>query len=186
MSSAESSVMRAIRQGALGMATCLLLPDVALAQSLKAAFQGQQDDRLRVQAICEAQYKNAQFYPLEDSKKYRYMVSDRGIQAISPQVVQQSSGVYMCDRGGIEAPMRVGSEYKSDFPICLIHECLLSPLPMPVKGASGYRVTRVLEIDQCLSSALFGEKCLFLYESINGGAVTRHVLAWRAIVPGGK
>jgi hypothetical protein len=91
----DSSVSRAVTQGVLGMATCLLLSDVALAQSLKAAFQAQKDDRVRVQAICEAQYRNAQFHPLEDSKRYRYMVSDRGIQAINPQVVQQSSGAYI-------------------------------------------------------------------------------------------
>jgi len=106
-----SSVSCVLTQGALGMATCLLLHDVALAQSLKAGFQAQQDDRVRVQAICEAQYRNAQFHPLDDYKTYRYMVSKRGVQAISPEVIQQSSGTFKCDRGEFEAPLALNEQY---------------------------------------------------------------------------
>jgi hypothetical protein len=62
------------------------------AQPLAETYKRQEELRLRVAEICDAQYEKAQYHPVEGQEDLRYMISAKGVQAIKAVVIPASSG----------------------------------------------------------------------------------------------
>ena len=85
------------------------------AQPLVETYKRQEENRIRVEKICQSQFEKAQYQPVEGQEEdLRYMISAKGVQAIKAAVVpSKSGGSYMCDRGSYEQPMLLGRTYRS-------------------------------------------------------------------------
>jgi len=75
----------------------------------------QQLNRERVLAICKKQHEAAKYWSIDEDNNLRYMITPQGVQGILPDVVQQSSGKYKCQRGDMDKPIPVGKTYKDHY-----------------------------------------------------------------------
>ena len=135
--------------------------------SLVEIYKSQEQERIRVSGICRGQYQQAQYHQYndeltggpyreestEDSPIYRFMVSDKGVQAISPYAIAQANGKFKCKRGEHELTKALGKTYASSHTgICNTR----------TKTCTTYVVKTRLEIEPCLDEGV--EKlCLFAY-----------------------
>lgn len=186
-------------------------PAQAQIEPLDQKFKNQQTDREKTLEMCKKQYAGAAYlYSREKSDKgalapspvfgdgvdtdgFRFMVTSRGVQGISPSVVQQSSGKWKCERGSIESPMALGKEYSKTRPLYTQTSSppgcrpfvILPPYPgrplVPFdpfarpcsKRLTGYETSRrMVKDEECRN----GLRCLVLYRNTNGGKTSRDVI----------
>lgn len=186
-------------------------PAQAQIEPLDQKFKNQQSDRGKTLEICRKQYAGAAYlYSREKSDKgplapsplfgdeidtdgFRFMVTSRGVQGISPSVVQQPSGKWKCERGSIESPMVLGKEYSKTRPLYTQTSSppgcrplvILPPYPgrslvsfdpfaRPCsKRLAGYETSRrMIKDEECRN----GLRCLVLYRNTNGGKASRDVI----------
>jgi hypothetical protein len=146
------------------------------AQPLAETYKRQEELRLRVAEICDAQYEKAQYHPVEGQEDLRYMISAKGVQAIKAVVIPASSGgSYKCDRGRYEQPMLLGRTYTS-------RNCsFLDP-----SRCAGVKRER-LELEPCVVRVIGDLKittsCLTSYTQFDGGLVDKQTLAARLVPP---
>jgi hypothetical protein len=121
------------------------------------------------------------------------MVTSRGVQGISPSVIQQSSGKWKCERGSIESPMVLGKEYSKTRPLYTQTSSppgcrplvILPPYPgrslVPFdpfarpcsKRLTGYETSRRMIKDEDCRNSL---RCLVIYRNTNGGKTSRDII----------
>lgn len=93
----------------------LLFESGLQAQPLVETYKRQEELRLRVAEICDAQFEKAQYHPVKgQDEDLRWMISAKGVQAIKAVVIPaRSGGSYKCARGSYEQPMLLGRTYTS-------------------------------------------------------------------------
>ena len=169
-------------------------PAQAQIEPLDQKFKNQQSDREKTLEICKKQYAGAAYlYSREKSDKgvlapspvfsheidtdgFRFMVTSRGVQGISPSVVQQSSGKWKCERGSIESPMVLGKEYSKTRPLYMQTSSPpgCRPFVRPCsKKLIGYETSRRMVKDEECGNGL---RCLVLYRNIDSGKTSRHII----------
>jgi hypothetical protein len=176
------------------------------AQPLKETYKRQEELRLRVAEICNAQYEKAQYRPVEGQEEdLRYMISAKGVQAIKAVVIHaRPGGPYKCDRGRYEQPMLLGRTYTTSLalrPSKFMARCpyLWNDFFPPAECASGV-VKERLELEPCaildtlegVMARSRGESymhptietsCLISYIQFNDGFVEKRTLAFRRLPP---
>ena len=162
------------------------------AQPLVETYKRQEELRLRVAEICDAQYERAQYSPVEGQEEdLRYMISAKGVQAIKAVVIHaRPGGSYKCDRGSYEQPMLLGRTYQSR---TFLSDERIVRCPLPLRGGilspsecSSVRKER-LELEPC-SVRIIGDQrittsCLISYIQFNDGLVEKRTLAFRRLPP---
>jgi hypothetical protein len=170
----------------------LLENNTAASQPILNRYNLQQDQRIRVQKICEEQYQRAAYVSTESyyvngwggeiGGRYRLMLTDKGVQAISPVVSQKRDGSFQCHRGDywpfrfFETPRLIGKEYER----------------RALRGFGGMltleeaiKMRRLDLIETRRSLVKFGEcpqeesiqgRCLFLIEGTHTGPVDRELV----------
>ena len=157
------------------------------AQPLAETYKRQEELRLRVAEICDAQYEKAQYHPVEGQEDLRYMISAKGVQAIKAVVIPASSGgSYKCDRGRYEQPMLLGRTYRSQTQPHVVSS------KWTARCLSGVRIGAIhpsecasvrkerLELEAC-SIGYKPATCLVSYTQFDDGIVTRRFLAARSL-----
>jgi hypothetical protein len=165
---------------------------------LDKKFESQVEDKEKTLAICKKQYESAAYLFVRPKKEgfegslnaigvasgleddfdgFRFIATPKGVQAISPSVVQQPSGKWKCERGSIDAPMLLGKEYIKNLPLLRL-DC--PPIPLSYRRwghscASGpvtYRSQkRMIKEERCRTSL----DCLVFYGQDGGGKASRTV-----------
>lgn len=153
---------------------------VRASPSLTDKYDNQQTEIERVKRICFKQYQQAKFHPAIDpnsefpnESKYRWIVSAKGVQAISPDVVDQNGGRYKCERGEYELPRALGKDYVSSVAgLC----GYLNPYSNNRKIRCSPPIIRKerFEIEQC--GVVILKSCLSVYKQWDNDHVTRTVL----------
>ena len=161
----------------------LLFESGLQAQPLVETYKRQEELRLRVAEICDAQFEKAQYHPVKgQDADLRWMISAKGVQAIKAVVIPaRSGGSYKCDRGSLwfngasyERPMLLGRTYTTSF------------LPFPRSSRRIVRRER-LELEPCVVRVIGGltitTSCLTSYTQFDGGLVDKQTLAARLVSP---
>jgi hypothetical protein len=173
------------------------------AQPLVETYKRQEELRLRVAEICDAQFEKAQYHPVEgQDEDLRWMISAKGVQAIKAVVIPRSGGSYKCGRERYEQPMLLGRTYttslaflSSDFRARCAYLLRSGMWVPPACTVSGVRKER-LELEPCsilgtvegVRARSRGESymhltietsCLISYTQLNDGLVNRSILAYR-------
>lgn len=151
---------------------------VRASPSLTDKYDNQQTELERVKSICFKQYQQAKFHPAIDPNSefpnestYRWIVTAKGVQAISPDVVEQNGGRYKCERGEYELPRALGKDFVSSVPVI----CLRNPYSNDRKIPCGPKFQKErFEIEQC--GVVILKSCLSVYKQWNKKHVTRTVL----------
>lgn len=166
---------------------------------LDKKFESQVEDKEKTLAICKKQYESAAYLFVRPKKEgfegalnafgvaagleddfdgFRFIATPKGVQAVSPSVVQQPSGKWKCARGSIDAPMLLGKEYIKKLPLLRL-DC--PPIPLSYRRwghscASGpvtYRSQkRMIKEERCRT----GLDCLVFYGQDEGGKASRTVI----------
>jgi hypothetical protein len=169
--------------------------NAARGQGVLDAYSRQQEQRRHTQKICEEQYQRAAYlskqgyYAGEDAGGlYRLMLTNKGVQAISPMVIQRIDGSFQCERGEHAGyPFRYFAK-----PLLLDqeHERLgYKGLPNASCGAFNIAELERLGRHECLAKYVYlirleecdlqknpSAKCLFVYTRITNGPVRRELL----------
>ena len=160
--------------------------------SLVEIYDNQAQERIRVSGICREQYLQAQYHQhndeltggpyrgesTEDSPIYRFMVSAKGVQAISPYVIAQTNGKFKCKRGEYELPKILGKDYAYINDRQVIWRLDLKELMDLCPGRRScptYTVRERLEIEPCLLEGV-EVSCLSVYRQVGSSLVKRKVL----------
>lgn len=172
----------------------------ANAQSPDKEFAKQTNDKEGILRICQSQYENANYLSIttkdesfdnslarlagetEDFEDFRFVSTSKGTQAISPLLIEElPTGKWKCARGSIEAPMRLGREYRVSAPIYgkwpqSCRQSLFSAVGIPCNSSRivGHATRRLLlKEEQCKQ----GGTCLVLYKISITGKASRQVIA---------
>lgn len=184
-----------------------LTQNAALANNIDLKHSDQKSEGRKIAEFCQKQLAAAQYIPFysrptfeqaidslidsldsaspERNDEYHFIVTIKGVQGINGRAIQLRNGRYKCDRGNYEEPMRLGHQYTKSEPVYrpIPSQCFRSGLLMPGCGADnqiiGRRVVKRM-IKAGLCPAGNGE-CLYLYQQIDGGAISRTVLSKKRI-----
>lgn len=165
---------------------------------LDEKFKGQEEDKEKTLAICKKQYESAAYLFVRPKKSglnaiavaagleddfdgFRFIATPKGVQAVSPLVIQQPSGKWKCERGSIDTPMLPGKEYVKNLPLLRL-DCLRDPMsPLPYRrwghscasGSAVYRSQkRMIKKENCRANL----DCLVFYGQDEGGKTSRSVI----------
>ena len=169
----------------------LLLSEGGLqAQPLAETYKRQEELRLRVADICYSQFEKALYLPVEgqlERKEMRFMISAKGVQAITASVIPAGSGgSYKCDRGGYEQPMLLGRTYRRQTQPHVLSSkwtarCRLGVSRGVVAPSECASVRKErLELEAC-SIGYKPTTCLVSYIQFDSDLVTRRFLAVRSL-----
>lgn len=153
---------------------------VRASPSLTDKYDNQQTELERVKSICFKQYQQAKFHPAIDPNSqfpnestYRWIVTAKGVQAISSDVVEQNGGRYKCERGEYELPRALGKDYVSSMAGLCVYR---NPYSNDRRITCGPPISKKerFEIEQC--GVVILKSCLSVYKQWNNKHVTRTVL----------
>lgn len=158
------------------------------AQPLVETYRRQEDLRLRIAEICQSQFEKAQYHPVEgQNEDLRWMISAKGVQAITASVIPAGSGgSYKCDRGGYEQPMLLGRTYRRQTQPHVLSSkwtalCRLGVSRGVVAPSECASVRKErLELEAC-SIGYKPTTCLVSYIQFDSDLVTRRFLAVRSL-----
>jgi hypothetical protein len=179
----------------LAVVCILTSSNAARGQGVLDAYGRQQEQRRHTQKICEEQYRRAAYLSKQGyyagggvGGLYRLMLTNKGVQAISPMVIQRADGSFQCERGEYAGyPFRYFAK-----PLLLDqeHERLgYKGLPNASCGAFNIAELERLGRHECLTKYVYlirleecgppenpSAKCLFVYTRIINGPVRRELL----------
>jgi len=131
-------------------------------------YRQQRLEHERVLAICKKQYETAKYWSTDEDSNLKYIITPQGVQGILPDVVQESSVKYKCQRGGIDKPMAIGKTYKGSG---------RSVVVLTRDGVEEYQEEEMImyKIEDCYPDA--ENTCLVKYSQDSRGEVRRNIVA---------
>ncbi len=164
------------------------------AQPLTEIYQKQQNLRSKVEAICRDQFQKAQYLPVRGQQQdLRFMISEKGVQAIKPGVVPTQSGrSYECDRAAsyvdwlprYDQLMLLGRTYTTSVrflrsgPRSVRRERLeLEPCEIALEDSYKEELARLR--GESYRTPIIATSCLVSYTQLDDGLVNRSILAFR-------
>ena len=163
------------------------------AQPLVETYRRQEDLRLRIAEICDAQFEKAQYHPVKgQDEDLRWMISAKGVQAIMAVVIPaRSGGSYKCARGSYEHPMLLGRTYTYRNEVITSKQAAACRRLIPTGAVAPSECAIVkkerLELEPCVVRLIGDLKittsCLTSYTQFDGGLVDKRTLAARVVSP---